>query len=162
MAWTFPSEQQFAKSVAAKGHDVDPQLIPTVLAIHNEINEMAWQRILEFEKFHHKRCPTPKLSHFVGRPAARSAKSRLLTALGFAPPFDRHDWFVDRCGRRVRYLIDFYDGSSSSSSSSPIATEEAIPVLVDARPELRSLSAAADRTRMFFKRTTQIARLFWN
>jgi hypothetical protein len=23
-------------------------------------------------------------------------------------PFDRHDWIVDRCGREVRYVIDFY------------------------------------------------------
>ena len=23
-------------------------------------------------------------------------------------PFDRHDWYVDRCGREVRYVIDFY------------------------------------------------------
>ena len=23
-------------------------------------------------------------------------------------PFDRHDWYVDRCGKEVRYVIDFY------------------------------------------------------
>lgn len=23
-------------------------------------------------------------------------------------PFDRHDWTVDRCGKEVRYVIDFY------------------------------------------------------
>ena len=23
-------------------------------------------------------------------------------------PFDRHDWVVDRCGKEVRYVIDFY------------------------------------------------------
>lgn len=23
-------------------------------------------------------------------------------------PFDRHDWYVDRCGTEVRYVIDFY------------------------------------------------------
>jgi cytochrome c heme-lyase len=25
-------------------------------------------------------------------------------------PFDRHDWIVDRCGKDVRYIIDYYDG----------------------------------------------------
>ena len=25
-------------------------------------------------------------------------------------PFDRHDWIVDRCGKHVRYIIDYYDG----------------------------------------------------
>jgi hypothetical protein len=28
--------------------------------------------------------------------------------LGGPDPFDRHDWIVDRCGREVRYVIDFY------------------------------------------------------
>lgn len=28
--------------------------------------------------------------------------------LGGAAPFDRHDWIVDRCGKEVRYVIDFY------------------------------------------------------
>jgi hypothetical protein len=23
-------------------------------------------------------------------------------------PFDRHDWVIDRCGKEVRYVIDFY------------------------------------------------------
>lgn len=23
-------------------------------------------------------------------------------------PFDRHDWYVDRCGKEVRYIIDYY------------------------------------------------------
>jgi cytochrome c heme-lyase len=28
--------------------------------------------------------------------------------MGGAVPFDRHDWIVDRCGKEVRYVIDFY------------------------------------------------------
>lgn len=28
----------------------------------------------------------------------------------YTPPFDRHDWYVDRCGTQVRYVIDFYTG----------------------------------------------------
>ena len=31
--------------------------------------------------------------------------------LGFKLPFDRHDWVVDRCGKDVRYIIDFYNGA---------------------------------------------------
>lgn len=30
-------------------------------------------------------------------------------------PFDRHDWIVDRCGKDVRYIIDYYDGGSVDS-----------------------------------------------
>ena len=28
--------------------------------------------------------------------------------MGGQLPFDRHDWYVDRCGQEVRYVIDFY------------------------------------------------------
>lgn len=31
----------------------------------------------------------------------------------YTPPFDRHDWIVDRCGTQVRYVIDFYTGKSN-------------------------------------------------
>jgi len=30
----------------------------------------------------------------------------------YTPPFDRHDWLVDRCGTKVRYVIDFYTGKA--------------------------------------------------
>lgn len=32
----------------------------------------------------------------------------LRQAAGGLAPFDRHDWVVDRCGKEVRYVIDFY------------------------------------------------------
>lgn len=35
--------------------------------------------------------------------------------MGYELPFDRHDWIVDRCGREVRYVIDYYDGGSVDS-----------------------------------------------
>ncbi len=41
-------------------------------------------------------------------PAGRSPLAWLRQALGGPAPFDRHDWVVDRCGREVRYVIDFY------------------------------------------------------
>ncbi len=60
-----------------------------------------------------------KLISFIGKPQERSIKALLKTKLGgYAEPFDRHDWLVDRCGREVRYVIDFYSGRASSSSSS--------------------------------------------
>ena len=29
--------------------------------------------------------------------------------MGYQLPFDRHDWIVDRAGKEVRYVIDYYD-----------------------------------------------------
>lgn len=37
-----------------------------------------------------------------------SPLARLRSWLTGELPFDRHDWVVDRCGKEVRYVIDFY------------------------------------------------------
>ena len=37
-----------------------------------------------------------------------SPLARIRSWFGGPLPFDRHDWYVDRCGRDVRYVIDFY------------------------------------------------------
>lgn len=37
-----------------------------------------------------------------------SPLARVRSWLGGPLPFDRHDWYVDRCGKEVRYVIDFY------------------------------------------------------
>ncbi len=40
--------------------------------------------------------------------ACRSPLARFHSWFGGPLPFDRHDWYIDRCGREVRYVIDFY------------------------------------------------------
>ena len=64
---------------------------------------------------------------------------------GFALPFDRHDWIVDRCGREVRYVIDFYSGAPNAGS--PTA---AVAMFLDVRPALDSFEAVWDRIRLQF------------
>lgn len=59
---------------------------------------------------------------------------------GYKLPFDRHDWVVDRCGRQVRYVIDFYAGPPTPSGSPSMH--------MDVRPALDSFGAALDRLRM--------------
>lgn len=46
-----------------------------------------------------------------------SPLARMKGWLGHDPPFDRHDWYVDRCGKEVRYVIDFYFNESKAGSS---------------------------------------------
>lgn len=36
--------------------------------------------------------------------------------MGNEMPFDRHDWFINRCGREIRYVIDFYFDESQAGS----------------------------------------------
>lgn len=112
-----------------------------VVNIHNIVNERAWQHILQWEQLHTGECTCPKLKRFQGRPKDYSPRARILNMLGYTLPFDRHDWYVDRCGQEVRYVIDFYSADSSPSSA-PAA------MYLDVRPALDSVGAYVDRARM--------------
>lgn len=57
-------------------------------------------------------------------------------------PFDRHDWIVDRCGKEVRYIIDYYDiGDKDGYKTGEF-------VHMDIRPAFDSFEAALDRARV--------------
>lgn len=139
-SWYYPSPQQFYRASVAKGHDVNPNDMEVVVAIHNAVNERAWFEIQRFESKFHPECSNPRLIRFVGKPGEQSLKARIRSAFGTEPPFDRHDWFVDRCGTNIRYIVDFYDGQPTPSSP--------ISMFVDARPALEAPSAIWDRLRM--------------
>lgn len=49
----------------------------------------------------------------------------------YMPPFDRHDWIIDRCGHRVRYVIDFYAGSNKLGLDKPSFYLDVRPALDD-------------------------------
>ena len=51
---------------------------------------------------------------------------RLSITRRYALPFDRHDWIVERNGKDVRYVIDFY--------SAPPQEGKLVGIHIDARP----------------------------
>lgn len=59
-------------------------------------------------------------------------------------PFDRHDWIVDRCGKDVRYVIDYYDGG--------IVDKDYRFALLDVRPAMDSFGNVWDRMRVTYMR----------
>ena len=61
-------------------------------------------------------------------------------------PFDRHDWIIDRCGRRVRYIIDYYGCEPKEDQS--------VPIYLDVRPALDSFGACWDRFKVMWLRWT--------
>ena len=61
-------------------------------------------------------------------------------------PFDRHDWVVDRCGRQVRYVIDYYGCEPREDQS--------VPIFLDVRPAMDSFGACWDRMRATWWRWT--------
>lgn len=58
-------------------------------------------------------------------------------------PFDRHDWIIDRCGKEVRYVIDYYDGGLVAKHT-----------VLDVRPAFDSLEAVWDRMKVAWWRWT--------
>ncbi|KAH9207887.1 cytochrome c heme lyase [Leptodontidium sp. 2 PMI_412] len=64
----------------------------------------------------------PSLLRFMGRPKEMTPKAAMIQVMGWIypsafatePPFDRHDWFVQRevAGQKkeIRYVIDYYSG----------------------------------------------------
>ncbi|KAB2579851.1 Cytochrome c heme lyase [Lasiodiplodia theobromae] len=101
------------------------------------------------ESWPDKEVQPPQLTRFMGRPGELTPKARMMQFLGQVwpsqfnaePPFDRHDWFVQRNlpnGETVerRYVIDYYEGEP----------EHGMPVFfLDVRPAIDTPSQAAER-----------------
>ena len=158
--WTYPSPQMFWNALVRKNksdgaNEVD---IDTVVAIHNNMNENTWKKVLSWEALHPADGPgrEPKLLRFMGKPDDLSPKAYFKTLLGHPYPFDRHDWVVDRGGREVRYVIDYYHDESGVAHDVTPALGDASAmrsIVVDVRPALDSPLALYDRIMyMPFKR----------
>lgn len=61
--------------------------------------------------------------------------------MGYQKPFDRHDWVVDRCGTKVEYVIDFYEGKRGGN----VAPAGPVSFYLDVRPKLNSLEGCRMR-----------------
>ncbi|KAL6852576.1 Cytochrome c1 heme lyase [Amphichorda felina] len=110
--WVYPSEKMFFEAMKRKGYDARTADMKTVVPIHNAVNERAWKEICEWEEPYltQSQCGGPKLESFANKMNRMTPTARVKTLLGYTPPFDRHDWVIDRCGTRVEYVIDFYTG----------------------------------------------------
>merc|ERR1711915_341284 len=111
-----------------------------IIKIHNANNESAWQEVLLWESLHSDECKSPKLKSFGGKAKYFSPRARFRGWLGYEMPFDRHDWIVDRCGKEVRYIIDYYDGDLDPGSHRFAQ--------LDVRPAMDSFEAVADRVKV--------------
>merc|ERR1712112_144424 len=103
------------------------------------------------EAMYMDQCKDPSLLRFVGRSEDYSPKawfSRFFFARG--KPFDRHDWYVDRCGTTVRYVIDYYDDPSAGNE---------LDISLDTRPALDSLQSVVDRIRFSFSSYNGFSRI---
>lgn len=152
--WTYPSPQQFYNALSRKGK-IDTQNggeseiaseedMASVVALHNNMNEKTWEKVMEWERQTYDETSTPKLLKFTGRPHDLSPKAALKHYFLEHPlPYDRHDWTILRDdGATIRYVIDYYydetRASTSEDSDMPdLHDRTATPsLLVDVRPAL--------------------------
>ncbi|ESO92397.1 hypothetical protein LOTGIDRAFT_120834 [Lottia gigantea] len=150
--WQYPSQQMFWNAMLRKGwkwkdSEMGPTDMDNIINIHNANNEQAWKEVLKWEAMHACECSTPKLKKFGGKATQYSPRARIRHWLGYELPFDRHDWIVDRCGRDVRYIIDYYDGGSVDPKSHEFT-------LLDVRPAFDSFTAFKDRMKVNYMRWT--------
>ncbi|KAI0818718.1 cytochrome c/c1 heme lyase-domain-containing protein [Irpex lacteus] len=125
-------------------HAPDMQVI---VPIHNAVNERAWAELMKWETGQGgEKCGGVKLVSFKGRPQDRTPKARWKMLLGYSAPFDRHDWVVDRCGTRLRYVIDFYTGHSQGPSANNLS------FYLDVRPAIDNWEGLRLRTTHFLNR----------
>lgn len=141
--WVYPSPQMFWNAMLRKGwrwkdDDLSQKDMQHIISIHNVNNELAWQEVLKWESLHKNECGNPKLKRFGGKASDYSPRARMRSWLGYELPFDRHDWIVDRCGKEVRYIIDYYDGGDVNPEDYKFA-------ILDVRPAMDSWENIWDR-----------------
>jgi len=157
--WVYPSEQMFWNAMLRKGwrwrdEDIAPEDMSNIIKIHNRNNEDAWQEVLKWEALRADECREPRLKSFGGKAQDYSPRARFRHwVLGYDLPFDRHDWIVDRNGKEVRYIIDYYDGGE-------VAKDYRFTIL-DVRPAFDSVEAWWDRSRVAWWRWRQEAQEWW-
>ncbi|KAK9466894.1 cytochrome c/c1 heme-lyase [Lipomyces arxii] len=134
--WVYPSEEMFFNAMKRKNWDPNAKDMKSVVPIHNAVNERAWMEILKWESTTDAgKCGGPKLVSFSGDSSKVTPKARVNMLFGYQRPFDRHDWVVDRCGKKVEYVIDFYSGKPN-----PLIPD--IPSFyLDVRPKLTAEGA---------------------
>ncbi|EDV94405.1 holocytochrome c-type synthase [Drosophila grimshawi] len=147
--WQYPSQQMFWNAMLRKGwrwknEDISQKDMGDIIRIHNANNEQAWQEVLKWEALHAKECGNPRLKSFGGKAKDFSPRARFRSWLGYELPFDRHDWIVDRCGKDVRYVIDYYDGG--------VIDKDYRFALLDVRPAMDSVDNVWDRMRVAYMR----------
>ncbi|KAI7866304.1 cytochrome c/c1 heme-lyase [Mucor mucedo] len=146
--WEYPSPQQFYNALRRKGWETPENEIETMVDIHNFLNEEAWNEVLKWESKYKCDCAEdPYLSKFQGRPQDITPKAQWHSLFGAPKPFDRHDWYISRCGQSRRYVIDYYE-----------APEEVpgVPVFhLDVRPAL-------DNAESVMVRFKEAAKMKWD
>lgn len=131
--WIYPSERMFFDAMRRKNYSPEERDMRSIIPIHNAVNERAWAEIKDWEKGQGSdSCGGPRLESFSGLSTSLTPRARWKSMMGYQTPFDRHDWVVDRCGTKVEYVIDFYQGKGSGGPNG------GLNFYLDVRPKINS------------------------
>ncbi|KAI9674380.1 MAG: Cytochrome c1 heme lyase [Trizodia sp. TS-e1964] len=130
--WIYPSEQMFFNAMKRKNFAPQAADMKAIVPIHNAVNERAWMEIKQWEQGRGAElCGGPRLDSFQGDSSKMTPRARYNSLMGYTAPFDRHDWVIDRCGRKIEYVIDFYAGKDDGRV-------RGLSFYLDVRPKLNS------------------------
>lgn len=125
----------FFEAMRRKQYTPKEKEMKSVVPLHNAVNEQTWRQILDWERGQGSEvCGGPKLVSFSGDSTKLTPRAWIKSLAGYQKPFDRHDWVVERCGKQVEYVIDFYEGSRSGMGK----MGNAVSFYLDVRPKLNS------------------------
>jgi cytochrome c heme-lyase len=151
----------FYNALARKGklQDTNEDDIESVVALHNNMNEKTWKKVVEWEQVITNTNSTnemtgSKLLKFQGRPSDLSPKAAFkYYVLGHPLPYDRHDWTIVRTdGTEQRYVIDYYYDDSRARTTADTAKPDlhdstgTPSLLVDVRPALDNVTSVLHRS----------------
>ena len=153
--WLYPSPQMFYNALLrkGKGDGVREEDMDVVIAVHNNVNERSWKLLRQWEE---QRGGESKLLKFQGRPDQLTPKAWFKQWFGYGKPFDRHDWLVDRQGKTVRYVIDYYsvDENAGLDRVPGLFDEDAVKsISVDVRPAIDDFDSLLLRIANIFRPT---------
>jgi cytochrome c heme-lyase len=140
-SWENPSANQLFRALHRKQKAIEEEDAPAVANVHAAVTKATWDAVREYEDLHSE-CKEVTLARFYGMFGIPTYKSRWTKWRSGVEPFDRHDWIVDRCGKEVRYVIDYY----SYDERLPTGHSE-VTYSIDARPAL-TFSGIYDRLRL--------------
>jgi cytochrome c heme-lyase len=139
-SWLNPTASQLFRSSRRKDKDISAEDALAVSLVHSAVVDETWTKVMEYESLHSDECKQPTLDKFEGKYGILSFKSRIVKLLYGIEPFDRHDWVVDRCGKKVTYIIDYYSDDGPHGG---------IEYMVDTRPA-PTLGGLWDRARIAY------------
>lgn len=130
--WLNPSANQLFRALQRNDKAIDHDDALPVAQVHAIVTEETWRQILEYEALYWKDCKDPKLARFEGLDGFYSIKAKINHyLLGHPWPYDRHDWWVDRCGKEIRYIIDYHAIPTGELDEEG---DEKFDYTIDARP----------------------------